>query len=445
VKALPLAVLSLALAVSGCGDVPVRHASAGHGVEALGFGLDPPVGWNVRILLGAEGRPVLHAGNFALPANDDDQGEIAHETMGAGQVYVNVRDLGPGDADSFLPVSFEQPDFPRASRDVAAASHVYRVTALADPSAQHVAEANALLSTLSIQPYDAQPAQPPQGGDHLSGYGIELDLPQGWHGRISSGVIQAASFELPQDTDPREPLTRGADGVGFTLIEVAASDASFVTARLPLHLAASEFVPQTEQLPALTGRSFVTSGRKFLLWAYAGSRSPDATALEQANEALASLRVEPGDFYPSEVEPATFEAASGWDTGSTGPVEIEPVGEQTMSWASTVPYRDELDQFPPHETLAALPPDGIAIVAWVSRHPGERSELPAREPPFDLGDARQGAFEGVPPDRPPYQLTANVRGRFDVVLWIFFGREHPTDEQAARAEASLARLQLPDR
>ena len=189
----------------------------------------------------------------------------------------------------------------------------------------------------------------------------------------------------------------------------------------------------------------MASGRKFILWAYAGSKPADATALEQANEALASLRVEPGDFYPGEVEPASFEPASGWHTGSAGPVEIEPGGEQTQSWTSTVPYRDEPDQFPPHETLAVLPPDGIAIVAWVSRHPWERSELPAGEPPFQLGDARQGPFEGIPPDRGPYQLTANMRGRFDVVLWIFFGRTHPTDDQAERAQAELARLQLPER
>jgi hypothetical protein len=311
VKALPLALLSLALA-SGCGDVPVRHASAGQAVDALGFGLDPPAGWNVRILLGAEGRPVLHAADFPLPANDDDRGEIAHESIGLGQVYVNVRDLGAGEAGSSLPVAFAQAEFPRPSRDVTAAGHVYRVTALSgshDPSAQDVDEVNALLSTLSLDPYDTQSVPPAHGGDHLAGYGIEVDLPQGWHGGISPGVVQAASFELSESADPREPLTPGPDGIGFTLREQGGSDAPFVTARLPLQLAASEFVPPTERLPALTGRSFVANGRKFVLWAYAGSRVPDETALEQANEALASLRVEPGDFYPGAVEPASFEAA----------------------------------------------------------------------------------------------------------------------------------------
>jgi len=445
-KAARLLPLALVFVAVGCGGVVGAERPAdGHGITALGFGVDPPAGWNVRILLGADGRPVLHAGDFALPANDDDRGEVTSEMIGPRQVYVNVRDLGPGEAEHSFPVTFERSDFPDAVRDVAAGGHVYRVTASSGsggPSPEDLSRVNDFLSTLAVEPYKPEPS-PPAEGERLSAHGVELALPAGWHGRVSPGVVQAASFELSQDADPREPPSPGPDDVAFTLVEVGGSDAPFVTARLPLQLAASEFVPQTEQLPALTGRSFTASGRKFLLWAYAGSRVPDATALEKANEALASLRVEPGDFYPGEVEPASFAPAAGWHTGSSGPVAIEPEGEQTSSWASTVLYRDNPNNFPPHDTLDALPPDGIAIVAWVSRHPGERSELPDRQPPFDLGDARQGSFEGIPPERGPYQIEAHVPGRFDVVIWIFFGREHPGDGQAERAQAELHRLQLP--
>jgi hypothetical protein len=95
---------------------------------------------------------------------------------------------------------------------------------------------------------------------------------------------------------------------------------------------------------------------------------------------------------------------------------------------------------PPHPTLAALPADGIAIVAWVARHPGNRSELPAGQPPFQLTDAQRGPFEGVPPDFATYQIGAYVRERFDVVLWVFFGRAHPTAAQLDRAQAELERL-----
>jgi hypothetical protein len=47
------------------------------------------------------------------------------------------------------------------------------------------------------------------------------------------------------------------------------------------------------------------SGRNFLLTVSAGPLPPSPTALAEANEALASLRIGPGDFYPGQVEPAT--------------------------------------------------------------------------------------------------------------------------------------------
>jgi hypothetical protein len=83
-------------------------------------------------------------------------------------------------------------------------------------------------------------------------------------------------------------------------------------------------------------------------------------------------------------------------------------------------------------------------VAWLSRHPGSRSELPTRQPPFDLAQAHQGPFEGVRPDRATYQILAHVPDRYDVTLWIFFGRPHPTNEQLTSAQAEIDRLRLPN-
>jgi hypothetical protein len=197
-------------------------------------------------------------------------------------------------------------------------------------------------------------------------------------------------------------------------------------------------------ISALTGRSFVAGGRKFVLSVASGSLPPNPATLAEANGALAALRVEPGDFYPGTVEPATFAPASGWSTGTSGLTDVEPEGEQTTTWASTVAYRDAPDQFPPHETLAALPPDGIAIVAWLSRAPGRRSELPAGAPPFRLDEAQTSSFEGVPDDRATYRILARAPDRFDVTLWVFFGRANPDSAQLARAQAELDRLRLPD-
>ena len=463
--------LIAALALAGCGSLAAARKPASDSQirpAALGLALELPRGWSSRTLIGAEGRPVLHAANFPLPANDDDSGEIAQETIGGrGQLYLNVRDLGAGETGSSLPISFRPSDFGPpppgrdshccfvtvASRELAASGHLYRVVVTSGsnepPSASTLSELNGLLSTLSLEAYEPVSPSPARGGEQLASHGIELTLPPGWHGRVSPGVVELANSALPRGADASGPFSVGRDEIAIRLVENGGSDAPFVTARLPLALAPSEFVApgpgSGEHVPALSGRSFVASGRQFVLWVYAGSLPPAATAIAEANEALATLRIEPGDFYPGQVEPATFAAAAGWYTGTSGPAKIEPDGGQTDSWASTVPYRDPPKQFPPRGTLAALPPDGIAIIAWVSRHPGNRSELPARQPPFQLAHAEQGPFEGVSPDFATYQIAANVPGRFDVILWVFFSRAHPTAEQLNRAKAELVRLQLPGR
>jgi hypothetical protein len=462
--------LTTALALAGCGGVvAARHPANGsqHRLPTLGFELQLPAGWSSRALIGAEGRPVLHAASFPLPSNDNDSGEVAQETIGGrGQLYLNVREHGPGKTGSSLPISFERSDFGPpppgpgsrccfvtvASREVAASGHLYRVTVTSGsrepPPEGALTELNALLATLALSPYE--PGQSRKAdGERLTRHGVELTLPRGWHGRVSSGLVEAASYQLPRDADPAALLPPARHQIALRLEERGGSDAPFVTARLPLELAPSEFVAPApgsgEHVAALSGRSFVASGRKFVLWVFAGSVRPDATALAEANEALATLRVEPGDFYPGQVEPATFAPAPGWYTGTGGPAKIEPAGEQTDSWASTVPYGDPPNQFPPHATLAALPADGIAIVAWLARHPSNRSELPAGRPPFQLTDAQRGPFEGVPPTFATYQIGAYVPGRFDVVLWVFFGRAHPPSAQLDRAQAELERLRLPGR
>jgi hypothetical protein len=378
------------LALAGCGGLATERnpgQNAQHGVAGLGFALDLPEGWSARILVGAEGRPVLHAASFPLSPNDDDTGEIARETIGgAGQMYVNVRDLGPGETPSELPVVFDRSDFGPpppargsrccfitvARRDVAASGHMYRVTVTSGsdelPSASGLTKVNGILSTLALKPYEPTPPTPIQTGEHLAGYGIELTLPPGWHGGISSGVLEAASFDLSKGAAASGPPVVGRSDVAIRLVEHGGSDAPFLTARLPLELAPTEFIApgsgSGEQVPALTGRSFVANDRQFVLWAYAGSLPPSATGLAEANEALATLRIEPGDFYPGEVEPAIFAATAGWSTGTSGSEEVEPGGEQTSSWASTIPYRDSPEQFPPHETVVECPRFGGHLRAW---------------------------------------------------------------------------------
>src|SRR5262249_6729152 len=146
-------------------------------------------------------------------------------------------------------------------------------------------------------------------------------------------------------------------------------------------------------------------------------------------------------FYPGTVDPATFAAADGWDTGSTGAAKEQPDGQQTMSWASTIPYRDSGFQFPPTQTLAALPPDGVVLIAQLDQNASEGG--PPVHAPFRLSDFQEGAFEGLGSGNDPRSFGGRY-ANYDVTIWALFGRAHPTDEQLARAQAELDRLDLPD-
>lgn len=425
----------------------------------MGIGLRE--GWTGRILLGAEGRPVLHAASFLLPTNDDDAGQVAQETIGSrGQLYVNVRDLGPASesAAGSRPVELERADFgapppgpgsrccfiTMASRSVVVSGRSYLITVVSGsddpPDEATVAEANRVLATLSLAPSETKPAAAATG-ERVTSYGISIRLPSGWEGRITRGKLEAASYPLGQRDAPLPGEIR------LRLLENGGSDGAFVTGRLPLQLGAAEFL-RGDDGAAESGRSVLASGRRFVLWMSAGSLPPSAERLAEANAALAALTIEPGDFYPGAVEPANFEPAPGWYTGTGGPTRSRPDGDDTWSWTATVPFRDRREAW--DRWLGELPPDAIVIQAFLSRNslwpptePDPRGTHVPRPQPYRIGDAETGPFEGVPATRALYRLNARVPDQYDVDLWIFFGRAHPTRDQLSRAQAALERLELP--
>jgi hypothetical protein len=406
--------------------------------------VDLPVGWSGRIVLGASGRPVLHAASYPLAGgNDNDSGEIARESLGtANAIYLNMRDLGSGDSSAAFPLTFVASDFepspPRegiqthASRDVAVSGRLYRITLAsggADPPAAWLLnEANRVLLALNLEPYVPVPVpRLPADAKRIEGHGMSMQLPSDWDGHVGRGELDARSRELR-----------------LRLLEHAAEPGGeFVTGRVPILLTPAEFVPAHGGSASITGRSFVDHGREFVLWVDANTFPPSTEAVEEANEALATLTVLSGDFYPGSVEPATFTAANGWHTGTSGSTDAKPDGQQTFTWASTISYLDTPFQFPPHSTLDALPPDGIAIDVQLYG-PDERARPAAF--PFRMAQAgAPGSFEGVGPRTPLYGLGGRVPGqRYSAHVSVFFGRPHPTHDQLAAADAELARLTLPD-
>jgi hypothetical protein len=444
-------ILLSALVLAGCGGtLGTQHhttPAATRALQADGIGVDLPDGWSGRILLGASGRPVLHAASFPLPPGDDDSGEIAKESMGR-DIYLNVRDLGHGDSPVAFPVTFSASDFgppppgpgsmccriSEASRDVSVSGELYRITAIsggeAPPGDELLGQANDVLASLSLAPYTPEPIPHlPGDAEQIEGYGISMELPPGWKGSVTRGRVEASTA-----------------GLRLSLRENGGTDAQpFVTGRTPIRLSTAEFVGPSggfdPKIVAMTGRSFVEQGRTFVLDVVADALPPRDEVVTEANEALATLKVEAGDFYPGTVDPATFAEADGWHTGDTGPAKMQPDGEQTISWASTIPYKDSGFQFPPHATQDALPPDGIAIVVMLSQS-GPHSNGPDTSPRLDLAGATVGTFEGMDPSKQTRMLTLHAHN-YGGQIWVMFGQEHPTADQVDRAQAELDRLQLP--
>lgn len=436
-----LLLLTVLVAV-GCGGPAGRHvqprAADDSALAADGMSIDLPDGWSGRIVLGASGRPVLHASTLPLEANDTDEGQVAKEALGINGMYLNVRDVGAGDAEGALPVHLRSSDFgpstfeggleQQADLLVGSDGERFRVSAVSggdgDPQQRYLEQLNDALASLRLSAYRPEPVEAATGNP-IDSFGLHANVPSGWQGGIARGEVHA-----------------GDGSIDLSIQEYSSPDAgSFITGRLPILLGPAEWVHPQGGTGWETGRTFTDAGREFQLWARSPSQDPSAAAIEQANAFLASFRAKPGDFYPGQVDPATFSAADGWDTGTTGPAGIQPEGQQTMSWASTIPYRDSGFQFPPHDTLAALPPDGIIVLVTLEQH-GQARAKPASSPPFRLADFLDGGFEGISPENATKQFDA-LLANYSAGMWVLFGRAHPTQEQLDRAQAELDRLQLP--
>jgi hypothetical protein len=268
-------------------------------------------------------------------------------------------------------------------------------------------------------------------GPPLHGYGMSVRVPAGWHGRISSGVVALATFPIP----------RGDTGFGrSTARRMRRGD-------LLLLIAEYEGLPgeprgclPRRRAPALSGPgSFCLSRRHFVR--FVKRHRPSETTLAEADRALGGFRVRRGDFYRGSVAPARFLARRGWHVGTGGRAAVRAEGEQTTSWAATVPWRDGPNELPPHRTLARLPRDGIAIFLGLFRDSREPRQSPWNSLRIDRREL-SGGFEGLPPRFGLYRATVQ-HGTYVLDLWVFFGTTRPSSATVARAQAELDAVRLP--
>jgi len=139
------------------------------------------------------------------------------------------------------------------------------------------------------------------------------------------------------------------------------------------------------------------------------------------------------------VMPPHFGSAPGWHVGSRPARACPGVSAsrcvQASGWASTVRYRDCGDCIPPHRTLAHLRPGGIVIQLSYARERPSRTPVGSWPPRIRSRDLTAGV-EGEPNRFGVFQTFVRT-GTLERYLFVWFGREHPTRRQLARANAEL--------
>ena len=95
--------------------------------------------------------------------------------------------------------------------------------------------------------------------------------------------------------------------------------------------------------------------------------------------------------------------------------------------------------------IARLPADGIimAVVQHVDRCRRLRG-IPALRPPLNLANATRSDFPGPRGDELPlYRTLGRFAGRYNLDLWVFYGRRRPTQAQRAAAQRELSGVRWP--
>jgi hypothetical protein len=145
------------------------------------------------------------------------------------------------------------------------------------------------------------------------------------------------------------------------------------------------------------------------------------------------------------VVPARFAPHAGWHAGHERPHACVGVTASrcvtAASWASTIRWRD-CGWCLPHETIAALPPDGIALQISTTRERPLVARTTTGWPPRIAPRDVVAGFEGVPARYGVFQRFARFRG-VEVYVWGWFGRAQPTRAQLSAANTELARLSTP--
>jgi hypothetical protein len=290
----------------------------------------------------------------------------------------------------------------------------------------------------------------------LESRAVSLTLPDGWDGVAVRGMLLATS--VPGGIDAERPPAGTVRLQIQEFGERAPGSALVPEGTLPLRIAPDTWPGPAEQWntalpPGVTGaaRDLRIGGRHLYIAVTYGAAPVPAALAEATNDVLATLVVGPAPVAGDPLPPPAFPVRPGWHVGGSEPAPPQPEGDQAEAWASTIPYRDDPLELPPHATLEALPADGIVIWFGISRSPqeaiwgrGDERMRPMAEP-YRLPRPADGGccWEGQIGELALYRIAGRDPRGYTADVWIWFGRPDPPAGQRARADAMLGANALP--
>ncbi|MGH2681608.1 MAG: hypothetical protein ACRDIX_00050 [Actinomycetota bacterium] len=268
-----------------------------------------------------------------------------------------------------------------------------------------------LLSRLGTGTREGRPS-----GSTVEGYGIRLDLPDGWEGQVVGPlgtdfgpILTAANRPLVADDDFATQTRRrlAAGEVGLVLIDYTEVRArlghdpgdggEFLPAELPISVRPGDFQQSFEGVDPshhFARRTFTVSGRSFDLWVDFGSRPAPEDVLGHVNEVLATLRIDALDSPPGYVTHSDIDdglsiripAAWTFHQDPSGPAE-----PRTVFAVGSWPFPTG-GECAPQVAQEELPNDGTLF--WLIEYRDRQGvEFPDRPEFFELDPATLANYE----------------------------------------------------
>ena len=171
----------------------------------------------------------------------------------------------------------------------------------------------------------------------ISGYGISVDLPPGWEGRIyrrpeGDPTLHAGNFPLPMedgDFGTRALETMRSDGAFLVATEYdpALAGQGLFSQEAPAPLPATSELNAWALLRVRPGqfgiqRFMTVGGRAFCVYVVVGSIPGPSALLGEANRVLRSLSIVPGGLGPDRAVRAFGESPARTDEAVPGPKRI---------------------------------------------------------------------------------------------------------------------------